>query len=54
MDDLHKPIVSFFPEIDTNGLAMGVERITLDHTLSMRSGLRIAGGLEEQWKRRRN
>lgn len=51
MDDLHKPIVSFFPEIDTNGLAKGVEKITLDHTLSMRSGLRIADGLEEQWEK---
>lgn len=41
MEDLHKPILSFLKDVDTTHLVEGVERITLAHTLSMRSGLRI-------------
>ncbi len=42
MQDLHKPVLSFLKNIDRENLVTGVDKITLDHTLSMRSGLRIS------------
>lgn len=42
MADLHKPLVSFFKDLDANKLADGAELITLHHVLSMRSGLRFS------------
>jgi CubicO group peptidase (beta-lactamase class C family) len=41
MDDLHKPVLEFLKEVDAHNLTNGVEKITLHHTLSMRSGLRL-------------
>ena len=41
MEDLHKPVINFFKGLDQKSLAHGINKITLDHTLSMRSGLRI-------------
>lgn len=42
MEDLHKPIVDFFDEIDATKLVPGSDKITLHHTLSMRSGMRFS------------
>jgi len=47
MEDLHKPLVSFFKGLDRNKLATGTEQVTLHHVLSMRSGLRFS---DEQLK----
>lgn len=47
MADLHKPLVSFFNELDTTKLAVGIELVTLHHVLSMNSGLRFS---DEQLK----
>lgn len=47
IDDLHKPLVSFFKNLDKSKLASGVEKVTLHHVLSMRSGLRFS---DEQLK----
>ena len=41
--DLHKPVLEFLKEVDKTDLAPGVEKITLHHTLSMQSGLKIDG-----------
>lgn len=48
MKDLHKPVLQFLKEIDTKNLPSGIEKITLHHTLSMRSGLRITTGKEQE------
>lgn len=42
MQDLHKPVLAFLKDVDQDNLAEGVRKITLHHTLSMRSGLRIS------------
>ncbi|NOU50492.1 serine hydrolase [Pseudoalteromonas sp. JBTF-M23] len=42
MADLHKPLVNFFKGVDTSKLATGIEKVTLHHLLSMRSGLRFS------------
>lgn len=47
MADLHKPLVSFFEGVDTSMLATGIDKVTLHHVLSMRSGLRYS---DEQLK----
>lgn len=41
MEDLHKPVLEFLSEVDKKTLVAGAKKVTLDHTLSMRSGLRI-------------
>ncbi|MDK2597049.1 serine hydrolase domain-containing protein [Pseudoalteromonas obscura] len=41
MADLHKPIVSFFNDLDSSQLTSGVNSITLHQALTMQSGLRI-------------
>ena len=41
MDDLNKPVLSFLKDVDKTNLTQGAERITLSHTMSMRSGIRI-------------
>ncbi|NMP31114.1 serine hydrolase [Thalassotalea sp. M1531] len=47
MADLHRPLVSFFKDVDTSKLAVGIDKVTLHHLLSMRSGLRYS---DEQLK----
>jgi len=42
MEDLHKPVLEFLHKVDKKNLTPGIEKITLHHTLSMRSGLRIS------------
>lgn len=51
MEDLHRPIVEFFDEIDASKLVSGADKITLHHTLSMRSGMRFS---EQQQQKLRN
>jgi len=45
MDDLDKPLTSFLKELDPTKFVEGAEKITLNHALTMRSGIRIS---EEQ------
>lgn len=48
MDDLDKPLISFLTDLDATKLVDGAEKITLNHALTMRSGIRID---EEQQKK---
>ena len=41
MADLHKPVHQFFKSLETKDFVSGFENVTLDHTLSMRSGIQI-------------
>jgi predicted alpha/beta superfamily hydrolase/CubicO group peptidase (beta-lactamase class C family) len=41
MDDLHKPVLAFLNEVDQANLAPGTKNLTLHHSLSMQSGIRI-------------
>jgi CubicO group peptidase (beta-lactamase class C family) len=41
MEDLHKPVVSFLKEIKTDQLAKGADKITLDQSMQMKSGIRL-------------
>ena len=41
MEDLNKPVVSFLKQINPNQLAKGVDKITLDQAMQMRSGIRL-------------
>ncbi|MFK8053440.1 MAG: serine hydrolase [Woeseiaceae bacterium] len=42
MDDLDKPLVSFLKDLDPEKFVDGAESITLNHALTMRSGIRIS------------
>ena len=46
MDDLDKPVISFFNDIDSTKLVKGAETITLHHALTMTTGIDIS---EEGW-----
>ena len=48
MQDLHKPILAFLSDVDRKNLVPGIEKITLHHTLSMRSGLRINPDIQRE------
>lgn len=50
MDDLEKPLVSFFDDLDLSGLADGAENITLHKALTMCSGLRISKDKQEDFR----
>ncbi len=41
MEDLHKPLVSFLPKLNTDKLVQGAESITLHQAMQMRSGIRL-------------
>ena len=41
MEDLNKPVVSFLKQINPNQSAKGVDKITLDQAMQMRSGIRL-------------
>ena len=51
MDDLNKPLVSFLKDLDATKFVEGAEKITLNHALTMRSGIRIN---EKQWEEMNN
>ncbi len=41
LDDLHKPILSFFDNLDSSKFVSGIEKITLHKALTMRGGIKI-------------
>ncbi|RZQ51870.1 hypothetical protein C1E23_17180 [Pseudoalteromonas phenolica] len=41
LDDLHKPLVSFFSDLEPSKFVSGVEKITLHKALTMRGGIKI-------------
>ena len=41
LDDLHKPLMSFFSDLDSSKFVSGVEKITLHKALTMRGGIKI-------------
>lgn len=51
MDDLDKPLVSFLKELDPSKFVDGAEKITLNHALTMRSGIRISDEQREAMKK---
>lgn len=50
MADLDKPIISFLKDLDPTKFPMGVERITLEQALTMRSGIRITDEQRETFE----
>ncbi len=53
LDDLHKPVISFFKDIDTSDLVEGADKVTLHQALTMQSGIRIEdekAGVFEQYR----
>ena len=48
MADLDKPIISFFKDLDSTKFVEGVEKITLQQALTMRSGIRISDEKRDQ------
>lgn len=50
MDDLDKPLVSFFKDLDATTWVDGAETITLNHALTMSSGIRISPEVREAMK----
>ncbi|WND03841.1 serine hydrolase [Temperatibacter marinus] len=50
LDDLHKPLVSFFKGLDATKFVKGVEKITLHQAMTMRSGLRFTDEVMEKFR----
>tara|TARA_R110001599_G_scaffold68366_2_gene192569 strand:+ start:1909 stop:3099 length:1191 start_codon:yes stop_codon:yes gene_type:complete len=48
MADLDKPLVSFLKDLDPTKFVAGAEKITLNHALTMRSGIRISKEQREE------
>ncbi len=48
MADLDKPLVSFLKDLDPTKFVAGVEKITLNHALTMSSGIRISSDVREK------
>ncbi len=48
MDDLDQPLVSFLKDLDPTKFVAGAEKITLNHALTMRSGIRISEKQREE------
>lgn len=51
MDDLDKPLVSFLKDLDPSKFVAGAETITLNHALTMRSGIRISEKQREEMEK---
>ncbi|MEW7292093.1 serine hydrolase domain-containing protein [Aquimarina sp. 2304DJ70-9] len=51
MADLDKPLISFLKDLDPTKFVAGVEKITLNHALTMRTGIRISKEQEEEFKK---
>ncbi len=51
MDDLHRPLVGFLNELESDTLVSGTEKITLHHALTMRSGIRLSDEQEENFEK---
>ncbi len=54
MADLDKPLVSFLNDLDPTKFVKGVEKITLNHALTMRSGIRISDEQRKEFKKNPN
>ena len=48
MDDLDKPLISFLKDLDPTKFVAGAEKITLNHALTMSSGIRISSDSREE------
>ncbi|MFP2994790.1 serine hydrolase [Spongiivirga sp. MCCC 1A20706] len=48
MEDLDKPLVSFLKDLDSTKFVDGVEKITLNHALTSRTGIRISKEQKEK------
>ncbi len=48
MDDLDQPLLSFLKDLDPTKFVAGAEKITLNHALTMRSGIRISEKQREE------
>ncbi|MCW8877838.1 MAG: beta-lactamase family protein [Kangiellaceae bacterium] len=51
MADLDKPLVSFLKDLDPKKFVEGAEKITLNHALTMRSGIRISDEKREKFEK---
>jgi CubicO group peptidase (beta-lactamase class C family) len=51
MADLDKPLVGFLNDLDPTKFVEGVEKITLHHAMTMRSGIRISKEQEEEFEK---
>lgn len=51
MDDLDKPLVSFLKDLDPSKFVAGAETITLNHALTMRSGIRISDEKKKEFEK---
>ncbi len=51
MADLDKPLISFLKDLDPTKFVEGAEKITLNHALTMRTGIRISKEQEEEFKK---
>ncbi|GAA4278693.1 serine hydrolase domain-containing protein [Aquimarina mytili] len=54
MTDLDKPLVSFLNDLDSTKFVEGAEKITLNHALTMRSGIRISDEQRKEFKKNPN
>ena len=50
--DLHRPALEFLKDVNTEQLAPGAEQVTLHHTLSMRSGIRISSQTKKSYMKK--
>ncbi|WP_416877099.1 serine hydrolase domain-containing protein [Litorimonas sp.] len=48
MEDLDRPVISFFNELDSTKFVEGAERVTLHQALTMRTGIRISDEQSEE------
>lgn len=51
MADLDKPLVGFLKDLDPSTFVEGAEKITLNHALTMRSGIRISDEQREDFEK---
>ena len=51
MNDLDKPLISFLKDLDPTKLVAGAEKITLNHAMTMRSGIRLNEEHREVFKK---
>ena len=49
MEDLDRPVISFFNELDSTKFVEGAERVTLHRALTMRTGIRISDEQSEEF-----
>lgn len=52
MEDLDKPLISFLKDLDPTKFVEGAEKITLNHALTMRSGIRISDQQRKEFNKK--